>query len=81
MTDRNLLETILQKISGMDSRITDIETNMATKDDLAEVKDELTWSLPEGMDADKLNAENLDRIREERVRAEEIRERMEKLWK
>ena len=41
MTDRELLEKILQKIGNMDSRITDIETNMATKDKLADIKAEI----------------------------------------
>jgi len=42
MTDRDLLETIIEKIGTMDSRISGIEANMATKQDLAEVKADLT---------------------------------------
>ena len=38
MTDRDLLETIIEKLGTMDSRISGIEANMATKQDLAEVK-------------------------------------------
>ena len=38
MTDRDLLETIIDKLGTMDSRISGIEANMATKQDLAEVK-------------------------------------------
>ena len=48
MTDRELLEIILQKIgdmdsriNGMDSRMTSMEANMATKDELASIKSEL----------------------------------------
>ncbi|MGI6307459.1 MAG: hypothetical protein ACOX1X_02415 [Dethiobacteria bacterium] len=55
MTDRELLEIILQKIGDMDSRIngmdsrmtsmdsrmTSMEANMATKDELASIKSEL----------------------------------------
>jgi septal ring factor EnvC (AmiA/AmiB activator) len=42
MTDRELLEVILEKIGGMDARLTGVETNMATKAELAEVKTELS---------------------------------------
>ncbi len=48
MTDRELLEIILQKIgdmnsrmNGMDSRMVGIETNMATKDELMDIKAEM----------------------------------------
>lgn len=38
MTDRELLEVILEKIGGMDARLTGVETNMATKAELAEIR-------------------------------------------
>lgn len=41
MTDREILETILVKMGNMNSRMTGIEANMATKKELAEVKTDL----------------------------------------
>lgn len=51
MTERELLEIILQKIGDMDSRMADmdliingIETSMATKDEQAEVKADVKFT-------------------------------------
>ena len=37
MTDRELLELLVKKVTEMDSRISNIETNMATKQDMQEI--------------------------------------------
>jgi len=47
MTERELLETILQKIGDMDSRITGMKANMVTKEELAGVKGEITSTKEE----------------------------------
>lgn len=85
MTDRMLLETILQKISGMDSRITSMDSRMANMEaDLGSVKSDLSRiqgtvakieiehgrSLGALLDGHNLNAEKLDRI-EKRVSKQE----------
>lgn len=63
----------------MDSRITDIETNMATKQELAEVKaivvkikNDHGQKLGALFDGYKLNSEKLERIESEVTKHEEI---------
>jgi hypothetical protein len=79
MNDRELLEKILEKIGGMDSRINDIETNMATKQELAEIKtivvkieNDHGQKLGALFDGYKLNSEKLERIESEVTKHEEI---------
>ncbi len=73
-----LLKTILQKISDMDSRITEIEASVATKEELAKVKADLSWSLPEGWKRES-EAEKLVRIQDETLRHEKIMEALSPL--
>lgn len=80
MTNQKLLETILQKISGMDSRLTSMDSRMANMETdlsrvqgtVAKIEIEHGRSLGALLDGHNLNAEKLDRIEEEVTKHEEI---------
>ena len=93
MTDRELLELIASQVGGITNRVdaltnrvdaltkdmTEVRANMATKDELASVKDTVIriendhgQKLGALFDGYKLNSEKLDRIEAEVTRHDEL---------
>jgi len=93
MTDRELLELIASQVGGLTNRVdtltkdmAEVKQNMATKDEMALVKDDLTsvratviriendhgQKLGALFDGYKLNSEKLDRIEAEVTKHDEI---------
>lgn len=93
MTDRELLDLIAAQVSVLTTQgdslvkdVAEVKATMATKDELAKVKDDLDFvkgtvvkieiehgqSLGALLDGHNLNAEKLDRIEKEVTKHEEI---------